>query len=80
MISGIARKAEYTLALIPVIFILLRMWGTLQFLFSIIMYEASLVDSTGCISKAVYYIYLILTCAQVVNKCMHVCEVLGITE
>ena len=65
-----ARKAENKLALIPILFILLRMWGTLQFLFSIIVYGARLADTTGCIPKAVYYVYLVLTCAQVGDRCL----------
>ena len=65
----VVKKAERKLTFIPVLFILLRMWGTLQFVFSIVVKESRLVDPTGCISTATYYVYLIITCAQV--SCYH---------
>ena len=61
----VVKKAERKLAFIPVLFILLRIWGTLQFVFSIVVKESRLVDPTGCISTTTYYVYLIITCAQV---------------
>ncbi|XP_019849009.1 PREDICTED: probable G-protein coupled receptor 157 isoform X2 [Amphimedon queenslandica] len=61
------KQIEFKLFLIPVAFILLRMWGTLQFFFSIIVFHGgqSLVDTkTGCVPDGVYYTYKVLAVFQ----------------
>lgn len=73
------KQIESKLFLIPFAFILLRMWGTLQFFFSIIVFHGgpSLVDKkTGCVPDSVFYTYKVLALFQVGDKinlhmCMH---------
>ena len=60
------KQIEFKLFLIPFAFILLRMWGTLQFFFSIIVFRGGFVDkNTGCVTDSVFYTYKVLAVLQV---------------
>lgn len=59
------RKIEQKTLAIPIAFILLRMWGTIHFLFSIIIYASHSIDTAGCTSKSVYGIFITLVLLQV---------------
>lgn len=64
------RKIENKLMAIPIVFILLRMWGSLQFLVSIVVFNISgAIDSDGCVSLATYVVYYILAILQV-SRCI----------
>ena len=47
------KQLEKKLFFIPFAFILLRMWGTIQFFFSIAVFEGGFVDATGCVPNGV---------------------------
>ena len=65
------RKIENKLLAIPIVFILLRMWGSLQFLVSIVVFNVpGAVDSDGCVSLATYVVYYILAILQV-SHCIY---------
>ena len=55
------------LYIIPLAFVLLRIWGTIQFLLSVAVFanDGGLIDETGCVSTTVYYTYFVLACLQV---------------
>ena len=55
-------QVESRLLAIPVIFILLRMWGTIQFFFSM-----AVADSVkyGCVSKSTHIAFFVLGILQV---------------
>ena len=64
--NKILKQVEKKLYWIPVAFIILRMWGTLQFIFSIFVFATKAVNSTtGCVPKGIYYVYKILAVIQV---------------
>lgn len=63
--ATLLKKVETKLAIIPVAFIFFRMWGTLQFFFSIIVFQLSAIDSTGCVPYGVYIIFEIFAVLQV---------------
>ena len=65
---NLLKTMEKKLYAIPVAFILVRMWGTLQFVFSIIVFACpGAVDGTGCVSYPVYVVFYFLACIQVSN-------------
>lgn len=59
------KKLEKKLFFIPFAFILLRMWGTIQFFFSIVVFEGGFVDATGCVPNGVYRTFYALAILQV---------------
>jgi formaldehyde-activating enzyme involved in methanogenesis len=58
-------QVESRLLLIPVIFILLRMWGTIQFFFSLAVADS--VDN-GCVPKSTHIAFYVLGILQVQEK------------
>ena len=58
------QKADRRLTLIPVVFILLRIWGTIQFFYSIIV-TRSIPNYNECVSNGVSVGFLILGYLQV---------------
>ena len=60
------KHMEKKMYAIPLAFVLLRIWGTLQFLLSIVVFtKGGTIDETGCVSPAIYSVYLFLACIQV---------------
>lgn len=59
---------ERKLGAIPVAFILVRIWGTLQFVFTSIIFAFNGVDQSGCVAKPVYYALYFFACIQVKVK------------
>ena len=55
-------QVESRLLAIPVIFILLRMWGTIQFFFSI---AAADTVNDGCVPKSTHIAFFVLGLLQV---------------
>lgn len=63
------QRIEPKLYVIPFAFILLRLWGTFQFIFSIAVFaRGGTIDETGCVSPAVFYTYYALSCLQVNSR------------
>ena len=56
------QKADRKLTFIPIIFILLRIWGTIQFFYSI---GVSKYTKSQCVPEGVFYRYLVLGYLQV---------------
>ena len=66
---GLLQRMERKLYAIPIAFVLLRMWGTMQFVFSIGVFRSKhAVDATGCVEHPIYYMYYFLACMQVSVK------------
>ena len=63
--TTLLRQVEKKLYAIPIFFILLRIWGTLQFIFSIGVFACHKVDQTGCVPPTIFHIYYILAIMQV---------------
>lgn len=55
---------ETRLLLIPIIFILLRIWGTLQFIFSLAISD-KIRSQTGCVPSSVNVVFTVLGILQV---------------
>lgn len=66
VIRALLNKVELKLYAIPFLFIFIRMWGTIQFIFSIIVSENGGIDSNGCVmSHKLYIAYFALAVLQV---------------
>ena len=68
-IRDVRNEVKQRLLLIPIVFILLRMWGTIQFFFSL---ATSSQNHNGCIPPTSRKVFLILAIVQV---CVCVCYV-----
>ncbi len=63
---NLLKTMEKKLYAIPAAFILVRIWGTLQFFFSIIVFaRPGAVDATGCVSYPIYVVFYFFACIQV---------------
>lgn len=63
---------ETRLLLIPIIFILLRIWGTLQFIFSIATSHL-IKEQTGCVPSTINVVFLVLGILQVSREVLLIC-------
>jgi G protein-coupled receptor 157 len=64
--DNLLKQVEWKLSFIPLLFVAVRIWGTLHFLFSIVVFNASsLMDNNGCISPYVKNIFEALIILQV---------------
>ena len=63
--SVLLKKVELKLSFIPVAFIFFRMWGTLQFFFSIVVFQLPAIDSTGCVPYGIYIVLKVFAVLQV---------------
>ena len=66
--GGSQGGVEKRLMLIPLMFVLLRMWGTIQFFFSI---ATSSLNQGGCVPPWMQTVYLVLGILQVVCVCVY---------
>ena len=66
-VANLLQRVERKMSAIPVMFIVLRMWGTIQFLVTIVVFNINgLVDErTGCMPEKLYYVYYVLAVLQV---------------
>ena len=68
MANQLLRQVEKKLYAIPIAFIMLRIWGTLQFLLSTVVFSMPKIASTGCLPKYLYYIYYCFAVVQVSSQ------------
>ena len=66
-IRDVRNEVKQRLLLIPIVFILLRMWGTIQFFFSL---ATSSQNHNGCIPPTSRKVFLILAIVQVCVCCV----------
>ena len=65
-VASLLQRVERKMFAIPVMFIVLRMWGTIQFLITIVVFNDGTVDKhTGCMPDGLYYVYYALAILQV---------------
>jgi len=70
---AVVQKADRKFTLIPVVFILLRIWGTIQFFYSIVV-TRSIPNYNECVSNGVSIGFLILGYLQVCMYVAMICE------
>lgn len=59
------QQIQKKLYFIPAAFIIVRMWGTLQFIISIFVFNLKKVHVNGCVQKDYYPLYFSLAILQV---------------
>lgn len=59
------QKVETKLYAIPAVFIVLRIWGTLQFFVSIVVFTIEEYNRNGCVSHGWNIVYMLLAVGQV---------------
>jgi len=61
-------SVEKRLLYIPLVFIFLRIWGSIQFFFSIAVGDQ---NQEGCIPSRIHIVFLVLGILQVMTLCMY---------
>ncbi len=56
------KRVDQRLLVIPLVFVLLRIWGTIQFFFTLTI---SYYWDSGCVSKSIYYVHYSLGIMEV---------------
>ncbi len=72
---SVVKKADRKLTFIPIVFVLLRIWGTIQFFYSL---AVSQYISCACTTQVIATVFTVLTYFQVklgcvCAKCVYVC-------